>query len=30
MFFKFDWKKEEIFDGELPLIFSDFLRRGID
>ncbi|EGR30170.1 hypothetical protein IMG5_139330 [Ichthyophthirius multifiliis] len=30
MNFKLDWKKEQVFNGEVPLIFSDFLKKGLD
>ena len=29
-FFKLEWKKQEVFDGKTPLIFANFLRRGLD
>ncbi|EGR31243.1 hypothetical protein IMG5_115030 [Ichthyophthirius multifiliis] len=28
--FKVDWKKEQIFFSETPLIFSDFIKKGIE
>lgn len=30
VWFKFDWTKALIFDGELPLIFGDYLDKNID
>jgi len=30
IYFKVDWKKEDLFEGKTPLIFADFLKKGID
>ena len=30
VFLKNDWKREEVFGGELPLLYVDFLKRGIE
>jgi len=30
IFFKYEYKETELFDAKPPLLFADFMKRGLD